>query len=135
MEDNPAYQEERPAEEHAGQTVILSPGTARYDRGYKKDTYARCGVREYWIADPANKTLEQYLLRGGDRGVPLQPVRRPHDFPGGGFRARPLTRRAFRRDLLYLFINSCYNRIRNFHSPFFPSKKERKNACSLRNCQ
>ena len=65
MEDNPAYQEERPAEEHAGQTVILSPGTARYDRGYKKDTYARCGVREYWIADPANKTLEQYLLRGG----------------------------------------------------------------------
>ena len=44
---------------------ILSPSTARYDRGQKKDAYEKYGVREYWIVDPANKTVEQYLLRDG----------------------------------------------------------------------
>ena len=44
---------------------VLSPSTARYDRGRKKDIYEACGVREYWIADPANKTLEQYVLMDG----------------------------------------------------------------------
>lgn len=44
---------------------VLSPSTAKYDRGRKKDAYEKCGVREYWIADPANKTVEQYLLQSG----------------------------------------------------------------------
>lgn len=44
---------------------VLSPGTAKYDRGRKKDAYEKCGVREYWIADPANKMVEQYLLQSG----------------------------------------------------------------------
>ena len=44
---------------------VLSPGTARYDRGRKKDAYERCGVREYWIVSPSEKTVEQYLLREG----------------------------------------------------------------------
>jgi len=39
----------------------LSPSTAKNDRGLKKETYARCGVREYWLADPENKTVEVYL--------------------------------------------------------------------------
>ncbi len=44
---------------------VLSPGTAKYDRGPKKNAYERCGVREYWIVDPANRWVEQYLLREG----------------------------------------------------------------------
>lgn len=44
---------------------ILSPSTARYDRGLKMAAYARSGVREYWIVDPANRTLEQYALADG----------------------------------------------------------------------
>ncbi|MCM1149617.1 MAG: Uma2 family endonuclease [Butyricicoccus sp.] len=44
---------------------VLSPSTAKYDRGRKKDAYEKCGVREYWIVDPANKTVEQYLLQSG----------------------------------------------------------------------
>jgi len=44
---------------------VLSPSTARYDRGRKKDVYEQCGVKEYWIVDPANKTVEQYLLQEG----------------------------------------------------------------------
>jgi len=44
---------------------VLSPSTAMNDRKYKKDIYAQYGVREYWIADPAGKSIEQYLLRDG----------------------------------------------------------------------
>ena len=44
---------------------VLSPSTARYDRGHKKDVYARCGVREYWIVSPGDRTVEQYLLEEG----------------------------------------------------------------------
>ena len=32
MEDNPAYQEERPAEEHAGQTVMMAPASVNHNR-------------------------------------------------------------------------------------------------------
>jgi len=32
---------------------VLSPGTARRDRGEKLKLYAESGVREYWIVDPA----------------------------------------------------------------------------------
>ena len=44
---------------------VLSPGTARYDKGYKKDVYERCGVREYWLVSPADKMIDQYILREG----------------------------------------------------------------------
>ena len=44
---------------------VLSPSTAGNDRGKKKQVYEACGVKEYWIVDPANKTVEQYLLREG----------------------------------------------------------------------
>lgn len=42
---------------------VLSHGTEKKDRGYKKDLYERCGVREYWLVDPDRKTIEVYLLR------------------------------------------------------------------------
>lgn len=44
---------------------VLSPGTARYDRGRKKDVYESCGVGEYWIVSPSDKLVEQYLLKDG----------------------------------------------------------------------
>ena len=44
---------------------VLSPSTGRNDRGRKKDAYERCGVREYWIVDPANRAVEQYVLENG----------------------------------------------------------------------
>ena len=44
---------------------ILSPSTARYDRGRKKDIYEQYGVREYWIVNPPEMTIEQYVLQDG----------------------------------------------------------------------
>jgi Uma2 family endonuclease len=41
---------------------ILSPSTARYDRKHKYQLYEKHGVREYWIADPNNKSLEVWVL-------------------------------------------------------------------------
>ena len=43
---------------------IASPSTAGYDRREKQDTYAEAGVREYWIADPAARTVEVLTLEG-----------------------------------------------------------------------
>lgn len=39
---------------------VLSPSTMRNDKTCKKDTYARCGVQEYWLVDPVGKSLEVY---------------------------------------------------------------------------
>ena len=39
---------------------IISPPNSYTDRYEKKNAYQRFGVKEYWIVDPANKTLEIY---------------------------------------------------------------------------
>ena len=44
---------------------ILSLSTSKRDKGYKKDLYERCGIKEYWIVDTKNKTIEVYLLKDG----------------------------------------------------------------------
>ena len=44
---------------------ILSPSSARWDWGYKRELYARHGVREYWIIDPANHLASVLTLRDG----------------------------------------------------------------------
>ncbi len=41
---------------------VLSPGTVKNDRTYKKDLYEKVGVKEYWIVEPEAKTVEVYLL-------------------------------------------------------------------------
>ena len=41
----------------------LSPGTARLDKGSKRKIYARTGVEEFWLADPATRTLQVYALQ------------------------------------------------------------------------
>jgi Uma2 family endonuclease len=42
---------------------VLSPGTAKYDKGKKKNVYERCGVKEYWIVDPATKIVTGYTFQ------------------------------------------------------------------------
>jgi Uma2 family endonuclease len=43
---------------------VLSPGTARLDRGEKLALYAACGVREYWMVDPEERAIE-FLVHDG----------------------------------------------------------------------
>lgn len=45
---------------------ILSPSTRRHDRLVKLGLYQRAGVREYWIVNPADKTVQVFLLEGGE---------------------------------------------------------------------
>ena len=44
---------------------VLSPSSIRRDRYEKLEQYARFGVREYWIIDPANRSIEILTLRDG----------------------------------------------------------------------
>lgn len=44
---------------------VLSHSTANRDRGYKKEAYAKYGVREYWIVNPTDRSVEVYLLSEG----------------------------------------------------------------------
>jgi Uma2 family endonuclease len=44
---------------------ILSPSSLKFDREIKMKLYARHGVREYWIADPAGKSVEAHENRRG----------------------------------------------------------------------
>lgn len=44
---------------------ILSKSTERVDRGIKFEDYAANGIAEYWIIDPEEEFIEQYLLRDG----------------------------------------------------------------------
>lgn len=45
---------------------VLSPSTMRNDKTYKKDMYARCGVREYWLVSPDEKSVEIYRVNGSE---------------------------------------------------------------------
>lgn len=45
---------------------VLSPSTARNDRTRKKEVYAKCGVREYWLVSPSDKFLEVYHNHNGE---------------------------------------------------------------------
>ncbi len=41
---------------------VLSPATAHLDLGLKKEIYARTGVQEYWVVDPATQRVKIYDL-------------------------------------------------------------------------
>ena len=43
---------------------ILSPTTARRDRGVKRKLYERQGVTEYWIIDPDARAVEVWTFEG-----------------------------------------------------------------------
>jgi Uma2 family endonuclease len=44
---------------------VVSPSSARRDRHEKLNLYARFGVKEYWIGDAANRSLEILTLTKG----------------------------------------------------------------------
>jgi Uma2 family endonuclease len=50
---------------------VLSPGTARRDRGDKLRLYAEAGVREYWVFDPRERQIEFLRNDGGQFKVAL----------------------------------------------------------------
>jgi Uma2 family endonuclease len=44
---------------------VLSKTTSENDKGIKKEIYEAIGVKEYWIVDTNNKSVEVYLLKDG----------------------------------------------------------------------
>lgn len=44
---------------------VLSPSTAKNDKNIKKNIYELIGVKEYWIVDVKNRSIEVYLLKNG----------------------------------------------------------------------
>jgi Uma2 family endonuclease len=42
---------------------IISPSSLRHDRYDKRELYARFGVKEFWLADVANRSIEVLVLR------------------------------------------------------------------------
>jgi Uma2 family endonuclease len=49
---------------------VISPSNIFSDRYIKKKIYQKIGIKEYWIVDPANQTLEIFLSRQADPDVP-----------------------------------------------------------------
>lgn len=49
---------------------VLSPSTARLDRGRKLPKYGKAGVQHIWLVDPLNRTLEA-LRWNGDAWVSI----------------------------------------------------------------
>ncbi len=45
---------------------ILSENNAYYDLKHKKNIYEKFGVKEYWIVDPMDKSLEVYVNEGNE---------------------------------------------------------------------
>ena len=44
---------------------VLSRSTAKNDRKRKKEVYEKCGVPEYWLVNPSDKSIEVHLLENG----------------------------------------------------------------------
>ena len=51
---------------------VLSPGTAKNDRCRKRECYEACGVREYWLINPGEHSIEVYLA--GKKGFVLHDI-------------------------------------------------------------
>ena len=41
---------------------VISPGSVRRDKVDKKDLYQRFAVKEFWLIDPQNQTIEVYII-------------------------------------------------------------------------
>jgi Uma2 family endonuclease len=44
---------------------VLSPSTAKRDKGYKFQLYQRMGVKEYWLMNPDLQLIEVWALQDG----------------------------------------------------------------------
>ncbi len=49
---------------------VISPSNSFKDRNQKRKLYQKFGVKEYWIIDPGNNTLEIYDFRVADVDTP-----------------------------------------------------------------
>jgi len=49
---------------------VISPASASHDQIVKLAAYERAGVREYWLAHPADRVLTIYRLEGTSYGRP-----------------------------------------------------------------
>ena len=69
---------------------VVSPTSGRHDRVTKLGWYASIGVGEYWLVDPATRTIERLVLVQSDAGprwqiedvVAEEGVFAPASFPG-----------------------------------------------------
>ena len=64
---------------------VLSPSTAKIDRGRKRDLLERYGLREYWVVDPVEHCVEMSVLAAGGYGMPRaieEPILRSPTVPG-----------------------------------------------------
>lgn len=52
---------------------ILSPGNSKKEMKYKFDLYEEAGVLEYWIVNPADKTILIYILKD-NRFIGMHPL-------------------------------------------------------------
>ena len=50
---------------------VISPSTAYIDLKYKKDLYENSGVKEYWIVDPQDYSIEVYY-KESDNFISIQ---------------------------------------------------------------
>jgi Uma2 family endonuclease len=48
---------------------VISPESAIYDRNTKADTYAALGVKELWLIDEVEETVEVRVIVGERYGV------------------------------------------------------------------
>ena len=60
---------------------VISPSTARIDRGRKRDLLARYGLPELWIVDPYDDQIECSTLRDGRYPEPLVVTRGAFESP------------------------------------------------------
>jgi Uma2 family endonuclease len=44
---------------------VLSPATAKRDRGAKQMIYAEFGISHFWVVDPSNRLIDAYQLVAG----------------------------------------------------------------------
>ena len=60
---------------------VLSPSTARLDRGQKMTLYAEHGVPFYWIADPEARSIEAFSLAGAAYALAARVTSEPAVLP------------------------------------------------------
>ena len=80
---------------------ILSPSTGYYDLKHKKDVYQQIGVKEYWIVDPMDKTVECFL--NSPRGFETFYLGKQKNDPSSAGRAQCSVLPEFSIDLEELF--------------------------------
>jgi Uma2 family endonuclease len=61
---------------------VLSRGTAKYDKGVKRQIYARTGVKELWLVDPDSREISVYRLQeAADKPAGVYGVRQKFTSP------------------------------------------------------